>query len=480
MERRLRYLADLGVTAIELMPVADFPGRCNWGYDGVLPFAPDASYGRPEDLKRLVQAAHARGLMVLLDVVYNHFGPEGNYLHVFARDGFFTERHHTPWGAAINFDGPDAALVRRFFVDNALYWIEEYHLDGLRLDAVHAICDDSATHVLEEIAAAVRAGPGRQRQVHLVLENDANQGGLLARDASGRPRWYTAQWNDDLHHALHVILTGEADGYYADYAAAPQAHVGRCLAEGFAYQGERSPYRRGEARGERSAHLPPGAFVGFLQNHDQVGNRAFGERLGTLAPPQALTLATAILLLAPAPPLLFMGEEHAAPVPFLYFCDFGPELAAAVTAGRRREFQRFERFSDPASRDAIPDPTDRETFRRSRLDWDCLDRPHHAQVLARYRELLSLRHRELVPHLAGTPGGAGRWWTFCTAGLAVDWTLGDGSRLALRANLGPEETCGVSPATGRLVHRVGDEVLSPSRLPPWSGTWHLDETREQT
>jgi malto-oligosyltrehalose trehalohydrolase len=283
VERRLDYLASLGVTAIELMPVGDFPGRWSWGYDGVLPFAPDASYGRPEDLKRLVQAAHARGLMVLLDVVYNHFGPEGNYLHVFARDAFFTERHHTPWGAAINFDGPGAALVRRFFVDNALYWIEEYHFDGLRLDAVHAICDDSATHVLEEIAANVRAGPGRERQVHLVLENDANQSRFLARDANAG-RAVTAQWNDDLHHALHAILTGEADGYYADYAAAPQAHLGRCLAEGFAYQGDASPYRRGKARGERSAHLPPGAFVGFLQNHDQVGNRAFtsGQRLSRL------------------------------------------------------------------------------------------------------------------------------------------------------------------------------------------------------
>jgi maltooligosyltrehalose trehalohydrolase len=332
--------------------------------------------------------------------------------------------------------------------------------------------------VLEEIAANVRAGPGRERQVHLVLENDANQSRLLARDASGRPRWYTAQWNDDLHHALHVILTGEADGYYADYAAAPQAHLGRCLAEGFAYQGEGSPYRRGEARGERSAHLPPGAFVGFLQNHDQVGNRAFGERLAALAPPEALTLVTAILLLAPAPPLLFMGEEHAASVPFLYFCDFGPELAAAVTAGRRREFQRFERFSDPASRDAIPDPNDPETFRRSRLDWDCLTRRPHAEIHARYRDLLALRRRELVPRLAGTTGGRARWWTFGVSGLAVEWTLGDGSHLALRANLGVEDARAVPPSAGRLIHRVGEDLGAPGHLPPWSGVWHLNETQE--
>jgi maltooligosyltrehalose trehalohydrolase len=330
-QRRLDYLAELGVTAIELMPVGDFPGRCNWGYDGVLPFAPDASYGRPEDLKRLIQAAHRRGLMVLLDVVYNHVGPEGNYLHVYARDAFFTERHHTPWGAAVNFDGPGSELVRRFFVDNALYWLEEYHLDGLRLDAVHAILDDSPLHVLEEIAQAVREGPGRERALHLVLENDANQSRFLTRTAAGSPRWYDAQGNDDIHHALHAILTGERHGYYGDNADVPHRHLGRCLAEGFAHQGEASAYRGGEARGERSAHLPPGAFVGFLQNHDQVGNRAFGERLPVLAPPDALTLATAILLLAPSPPLLFMGEEHAAAVPFLYFCDFGPDLAAAVT-----------------------------------------------------------------------------------------------------------------------------------------------------
>jgi malto-oligosyltrehalose trehalohydrolase len=478
VERRLDYLADLGVTAIELMPVAAFPGRCNWGYDGVLPFAPDASYGRPEDLKCLVQSAHRRGLMVLLDVVYNHFGPEGNYLYVYARDAFFTDRHHTPWGAAVNFDGPGGELVRRFFVDNALYWIEEYHFDGLRFDAVHAILDDSPVHVLEELAQAVREGPGRHRAVHLVLENDANQARFLARDATGAPRWFDAQWNDDLHHALHGVLTGECDGYYADYADAPHEHLGRCLAEGFAYQGEASAYREGQARGEPSAHLPPSAFVGFLQTHDQVGNRALGERLAALAPPRALAVATAMLLLAPSPPLLFMGEEHGAATPFLYFCDFGPELAAAVTQGRRREFARFERFSDPVTRAGIPNPNDPQTFRRSRLDWDCLGRSPHARVLARYRQLLALRRCEIVPRLAGTTGGRARWWTFGATGLAVEWTLGDGSHLALRANLGPEEVCAVPPSAGRLIHRVGEDLGAPGHLPPWSGVWHLKETQE--
>jgi malto-oligosyltrehalose trehalohydrolase len=368
VERRLDYLVDLGVTAIELMPVADFPGTRGWGYDGALLFAPEASYGRPEDLKRLVQAAHARGLMVFLDVVYNHFGPEGNFLHVYAREAFFTERHHTPWGAGINFDGPESRTVREFFVHNALFWLEEYRLDGLRLDAVHAIADDSPVHILRELAEAVRSGPGRGRRVHLVLENDANQARFLARLPSGEARWYDAQWNDDVHHALHVALAGERDGYYRDYAQDLLRQLGRCLAEGFAFQGEPSDYRDGEPRGEPSAHLPPAAFVNFLQTHDQVGNRAFGERLAALAEPDALAAAATVILLAPSPPLLFMGEEHAAPVPFLYFCDFGPDLARAVTAGRRQEFARFDRFADPAARSAIPDPNDPRTFQRSKLD----------------------------------------------------------------------------------------------------------------
>jgi maltooligosyltrehalose trehalohydrolase len=253
---RLDGLARLGITAIELMPVAEFPGRRNWGYDGVLLFAPDASYGSPEDLKRLVDAAHARGLMVLIDVVYNHFGPDGNYLHAYAPQ-FFNPRHHTPWGAAINFDGPECEPVREFFIRNALYWLDEFHADGLRLDAVHAMADDSPTHFVDSLAARVRAGPGSTRPIHLVIENDRNQSRFLPRDADGRPRIATAQWNDDIHHAAHVLATGERDGYYADYAAQPARLFARTLAEGFAYQGEPSPYRHGEPRGAPTGHLPP-------------------------------------------------------------------------------------------------------------------------------------------------------------------------------------------------------------------------------
>ncbi|HVL35964.1 MAG TPA: malto-oligosyltrehalose trehalohydrolase, partial [Burkholderiales bacterium] len=292
---KLAHLKALGVTALELMPLADFAGRRNWGYDGVLPYAPDSRYGRPEDLKALVQAAHKAGLMVFLDVVYNHFGPKGNYLHTYAPQ-FFTDKHKTPWGAAIDYGVP---AVRAFFLHNALYWLEEYHFDGLRFDAVHAIVDDSPRHILEEIAATVRERlPGRH--VHLVLENDANQARFLGE---GR---YDAQWNDDSHHAYHVLATGESDGYYGAYAEAPAKHLARCLAEGFAYQGEVSPFS-GEPRGEPSAHLPPERFVDFMQNHDQIGNRAHGERLASLADEKALKALSAILLLAPSPPLLFMG-----------------------------------------------------------------------------------------------------------------------------------------------------------------------------
>lgn len=450
---RLDHLAGLGVTALELMPVADFSGARNWGYDGVLPFAPDSSYGRPEALKALVQAAHARGLMVLLDVVYNHFGPEGNYLNAYAGP-FFDERRQTPWGAALRFAGP----VREFFIHNALYWLEEYHLDGLRLDAVHAIVDPSGRHILAELAERVAAASSG-RHVHLVLENDGNQAHLLG------PGGYSAQWNDDLHHALHVLLTGETDGYYADYAHEPIRHLGRCLAEGFAYQGEVSPFRN-LARGEPSAQLPPQAFVSFLQCHDQVGNRAFGERITSLAPAPAVRAAAAIHLLAPAIPMLFMGEEFGAVSKFLYFCDFEGDLGEAVTRGRRREFGRFARFADPAAQAGIPDPNLEETFLRSRLDWAALD----AEWLAYYRGLLRLRAGTLVPRLRGMAGGA-EFEVIAPAALRAAWTLGDGSRLRLLANLSGANLEAEAPA-GTLLFATSPEVAG-GVLGPWSVVWTL-------
>ncbi|NIP73136.1 MAG: malto-oligosyltrehalose trehalohydrolase [Gammaproteobacteria bacterium] len=479
VEERLDELVELGVSAIELMPVSDFPGQRNWGYDGVLPFAPDSRYGRPEELKSLVQAAHRRGLMVFLDVVYNHFGPEGNYLHLYAPQ-FFSHRHPTPWGDAVNFDGEHSHWVRQYFIENALYWLDEYHLDGLRLDAVHAVFDDSRPDILEELAARVRGRIPAERHVHLVLENDHNAAHYMDRGPDGRAKWYEAQWNDDVHHALHVLVTGETGGYYMDYAREPVRHLGRCLAEGFAYQGERSAYRDGRPRGEPSAHLPPTAFVGFLQNHDQVGNRAFGERITALAPPEAVRAATEVLLLAPAPPLLFMGQEWTASQPFLFFCDFGDDLAGKVTEGRRREFARFPEFSDRAARARIPDPNDTATFDRARLDRAERERPEGRAWLALHRELLALRRREIVPRLAGCPGGAAGYGVLGPSALRAHWTLGDGSVLTLLANLGPEAAPCPAPGAGRALYCSAapvEEALGEGRLPPWGVAWFLHEAK---
>ncbi len=459
--RRLDYLADLGITAIELLPLADFAGRRNWGYDGVLPFAPDAAYGRPEDLKRFIAQAHKRGLMVLLDVVYNHFGPAGNHLHSYAPQ-FFNERHQTPWGAAINFDGEQARTVRDFFVHNALYWLEEYRFDGLRMDAIHAIADDSPRHIVSEIAEAIASGPATERPIHQVLENDHNQAILLDR---GRPH-ASAQWNDDAHHAFHVVMTGEKGGYYRDYAERAVWHLGRTLAEGFSYQGDPSVHRAGAVRGEPSAHLPPEAFVPFLQNHDQVGNRPLGERIASLAPPEALRLASAALLLAPSVPLLFMGEEYGARTPFLYFCDFEGELARAVTEGRRREFEALAQYADRGSRETIPDPNAEATFLASKLDWNDLAKPEHAAWLAHYKALLAVRAAEIVPRLADRHSAA-RFEVTDATSLAVHWTLGDGSRLHLRANFSAHPAR-LPAAPGRLLHAVGDQGAA------WSGRWSLE------
>jgi len=474
---RLDYLADLGVTAIELMPISDFHGGRNWGYDGVLPFAPDSSYGRPEDLKRLVQEAHARGLMVFLDVVYNHFGPEGNFLHLYAPQ-FFNDRHHTPWGAAINYDAPGSEWVRRFVVHNALYWLEEYHLDGLRLDAVDTIRDDSTPDILEELAVAVRRGPGRDRHIHLVLENDNNALGYLLRDQNGRPRQYDAQWNDDIHHALHVLLTGETGGCYADFADRPVQYIGRCLAEGFGYQGEPSAYRGGFGRGDSSRLLPSTAFVSFLQNHDQAGNRPFGERIDRLCDPRQLRVAMALVLLSPSPPLLFMGEEFAAAQPFLFFCDFGPDLAAAVAEGRRRGFARFKEFAALVEQKTPPDPNDPETFARSKLDWESLAEAPHADWLGYCRNLLALRRDQIIPRLAGMREGAGERRQLGEGGLRVEWRLGDESVLTLLVNLS-DSPLAVSTAdllTGDPFYTYPRDPISRSsnrQLPSWSVTWYL-------
>ena len=453
--RRLPALKELGVTVLQLMPLAAFPGRRNWGYDGVLQFAPAACYGAPDELKALIDAAHSLGLMVMLDVVYNHFGPEGNYLHAYCRQ-FFNPAHRTPWGAAINFDGEANATVRDFFVHNALFWIEEYRFDGLRLDAVHAMRDTSSPDIVRTIARALREGPGRRRHVHLVLENNANQASYLERGPDGEPIWATAQWNDDAHHALHVLTTGETDGYYADYAQAPLQKLGRALAEGFVYQGEHSQFR-GARRGQPSAGLPPAAFVGFLQNHDMVGNRALGDRIDAVAGQQLLAAAYVCLLLTPEIPMLFMGEEFAASTPFPYFCDFGPELAQSVSDGRRREFERFAAFA--AAR--IPDPNAEATFLSAKLQWDERERPPHALRLALVRELLTLRRQHLVPLLAALKHGG--YFSVEGSVLRAGWGTAAGAAWHLLAHFGTEALHSALP-TGEVIFTLGVSDSSKSRV----------------
>jgi maltooligosyltrehalose trehalohydrolase len=469
LEARLEDLRDLGVTAIELMPVAEFPGERNWGYDGVLPYAPDAAYGRPEDLKRLVDKAHRLGLMMFLDVVYNHFGPSGNYLHAYAGT-FFTERHPTPWGAGINVDGADATPVREFFIHNALYWLEEFHFDGLRFDAVHAIKDDGPRHFLDELAFRVRdAFPGRH--VHLVLENEFNEARWLARSPDGRPVLHTAQWADDVHNAWHPLLTGESEGYYEDFADAPLCHLGRALAEGFAYQGDPSRHQGGRPRGERSAHLPPSAFVAFLQNHDQVGNRAFGERLSLLVPPNRLATAWGVFLLSPQIPLLFQGEDWGSKDPFLFFVDFErePDLAKAVRDGRRREFAHFAAFAEPGAELRIPDPTARDTFTRSKLDGSEAEREPHAAIREETRRLLAIRRTEIVPLLAS--GFRGGEFAVDEAGvLTVIWRF-DAATLRLHFNAG-ETSHELDALAGRAIWTSAG--VSLPHLPSWSACFTVE------
>jgi maltooligosyltrehalose trehalohydrolase len=423
VEKKLPYLRDLGITAIELMPLNDVPGRHNWGYDGVLLNAPKARYGRPEELKRLLKAAHAQNIMVYLDVVYNHFGPQLNYLHSYA-ENFFTSRHTTGWGPALNLEGDDGEFVRSFLIENALMWLRDYGFDGLRFDAVHALRDDSRRHFLFELAETVRSRL-LGRHVHLMLENEANQARYLERTKKHNARYYNAQWGDDFHNALHVLLTGEDEGYYRAFAERPLAHLARTLAEGFAYQGETFALH-GEPRGEASAHLPPEAFIFFAQNHDQVGNRALGERLAQLVSTKKLKQTMALLLLNPHIPMLFMGEEGAAETPFLFFADWTGEAADLTRGGRRREFAHFRAFSTPELRDRIPDPCDESTFLASKLDWSSLEQaPRSREFRALTKELLSIRREKIVPmirdrfvrasaELLGREGAGGvnvRWQT---------------------------------------------------------------------
>ncbi|WNL44139.1 malto-oligosyltrehalose trehalohydrolase [Dyella sp. BiH032] len=454
VRRRLAAIREAGYTAIELMPVAEFPGDRNWGYDGVLPYAPEASYGGADALKALVDEAHELGLMVFLDVVYNHFGPHGNRLNDYA-PWFFRADQATPWGPAIDFR---RAQVRRFFIDNALMWLDEFRMDGLRLDAVHAIASPA---FLKQLAQAVRERLPADRHVHLVLENERNTAAFLRGIAR-------AQWNDDGHNALHVLLTGEREGYYGDYAQDPLGRLARVLAEGFAFQGQRD--RHGRRRGQPSGDLPPTAFVLFLQNHDQVGNRALGERLVALVPEARWRAAMALVALCPMVPLFFMGDEWACATPFLYFTSHPAELAAKVREGRRAEFAAFSAFASPERRARIPDPNARATFEASiPREEDAA----HAQAARRwFRGLLELRARELVPRLEPCrPLGCER---LGDAALAARWVLADGSRWTLAFNVGERAVRFEAPADGRCLHWEAPGDSAPvAGLPPASfGAWH--------
>jgi maltooligosyltrehalose trehalohydrolase len=383
--QHLENVVDLGATAIELMPVAEFPGARGWGYDGVDLYAPKHSYGGPEGLKRLVDACHARGLAAVLDVVYNHLGPDGNHLDAFGP--YFTERFSTPWGAAVNFDDRGSDEVRAFVIDNATSWLRDYHLDGLRLDAVHAILDISAFHVLEELAARVAELQSELgRPLWLIAESDLNDPRVVSPTSQGG-YGLDAQWSDDFHHALHATLTGERSEYYADFE--PGVDLATALRETFVYRGQHSAYRD-RRHGRGADHVPPQRFIGYMQDHDQVGNRAMGERSAALMSRGRLYVAAALVLLGPAVPMLFAGEEWAATTPFLYFTDHqDPALGEAVSAGRRREFAAFGWPEED-----VPDPQAGSTFERSRLDWSEREKPPNRALLDWHRRLVALRRSE--------------------------------------------------------------------------------------
>ena len=462
---RLDHLVETGITALELMPLADFAGMRNWGYDGVLWYAPDSAYGRPEDLKALIDAAHRRGLMMFLDVVYNHFGPEGNYLGRYAPN-FFTEAH-TPWGSAIDYR---VRQVRDFAIENALYWLRDYRFDGLRFDAAnHIVAAPGDVPVLRELSVAVgQLAEETGRHIHLVLENGDNAASLL-EPAEGPPRGkFRAQWNDDYHHAWHVSLTGETQGYYGDYQRNPFADLARALATGFIYQGQVSAFWGNKPRGEASGHLSPTAFVNFLQNHDQIGNRALGDRLETLVGTKPIEAALAVTLLAPMPPMLFMGEEWGSKAPFPFFCDFHGDLAEAVRRGRRNEYAwAYARYGDE-----VPDPLEPSTFQSAVLDWQSISSAAGQQRLALVQRLLKLRQREIVPRLANATFGQAE--VRDNGLLTASWAMGDGTALNLVANLS-SVAIDHAATPGQPQHQ-GSPIWggeAGDRLPPWSVFWRL-------
>jgi len=453
---RLSRLAALGVTAIELMPVADFAGDRNWGYDGVALFAPARCYGTPDDLRRLVDAAHALGLAVFLDVVYNHLGPDGAY-HAAFSPYYYTDRHETPWGAALNFDGDSHAPAREFFIENARHWVHEYHVDGLRLDATHAIADDGTRHFLAELTARVHASAGRR--VLVVAEDHRNLSGMLKPEAEGG--WgLDAVWADDFHHELRRLLAGDSEGYYRDYSGSAE-DLAATIRRGWFYTGQFSEHS-GRPRGTNPAGLAANRFVICLQNHDQIGNRALGERLHHQIAAAAYRAASTLVLTAPETPLLFMGQEWAASAPFLYFTDHHAELGRAVTEGRRNEFRHFAAFADRHAQARIPDPQALSTFLSSRLDWDERAVEPHQSTLSLYEALLALRRRE--PSLRDPR-------TFSAVALdeatiALERSSGEDSLLVLVRLAGADAERRTIAGRWRLLLSTEEPAFSADPLPP--------------
>ncbi len=463
---RLGTLRDQGITAIQLMPVADFPGDRNWGYDGVSLYAPSRAYGHPDDLRRLVDRAHTLGLAVMLDVVYNHLGPEGNYLSAFHAE-YFTDRHHTPWGRALNLEGPGSPLVRRFVVDNASHWIGEYHLDGLRLDATHALVEDDEGSIVREIAAAARAAATRPVIIH--AEDHRNLAGMIQGPAAGG--WgLDGVWADDFHHVMRRLLARDEHGYYADFQGTT-AELAITIRQGWLYTGQLSPHK-GAARGSDPSAVPMQRFVVCLQNHDQIGNRAMGERLHHEIAADAWRAASVVLLTVPMTPLLFMGQEWSASTRFQYFTDLEPDLGRLVTQGRRREFAAFPEFADESRRDAIPDPQAAATHAASRLRWEERTEPGHAGIAALYRRLLALRSRH--PALGASDDTAGDA-AAPDAGSLVMRRARDGEVFWIAARLSgagvvdlfpPAEAHGEADGEWTLVLSTEDPTFADDSRPP--------------
>lgn len=457
VESKLDYLQDLGVNTIELMPVADFSGERSWGYDGVLMFAPSNKYGSPDDLKDLIKAAHKKGMMVLLDVVYNHFGPDGNYIYTYAKDEFFTSRYSTPWGNAINFSN---SVVRDFYINNAIYWLKEYRFDGLRFDAVQTIMDKEESHILYDIVKVVKDEFNGIRRVHLILENGENESRYL------KSGFYSAQWNDDFHHSIHVAATGETEGYYcgfsSDTTGKPSSYyIAKTIAEGFAYQGEQLPFSP-QTRGEPSSHLAPSKFINFIQNHDQIGNRAFGERISKLVDKELLKAAVCTYILSPSVPMLFMGEEWCASSPFLYFCDYDGFLAEAVNNGRKEEFKNFSAFQNPEIRDSIPDATSVNSFYKSKLNHNERDYGFHKDFFEYYKKLLALRKQHIIPLIKRINQLLTSYTLINDSAFEVNWCTKDMRKLVMLANWGTERVIVETPSSDFLIASSKESSSSKS------------------